>query len=75
MFLGLRLNRAVDKPRLHHQLEPNSIQYEEDFDKVKFTNLIYQGGKSQLQSNSTQYDENIDKVYKSDILKGNKSQL
>ena len=34
LWLGLDVNQATDIPRFHHQLLPDEIGYEKEFDKV-----------------------------------------
>ena len=40
LYFGLDLKTAVDTPRLHHQLLPNEIRYEDGFDEVCFGYVI-----------------------------------
>ena len=36
LLLGKDVVQSVDDPRIHHQLSPDEVLYEEDFNSVRF---------------------------------------
>jgi len=43
LWLGYSLKDSVDSPRLHHQLSPNVLEYQSEFDKEILAGLIKKG--------------------------------
>ena len=49
LWLGESVGQAIASPRIHHQLLPDYISYEEDLDKVSFFVIFFNEDEHILQ--------------------------